>query len=842
MSSRSTQVIGGPGREPAYVDQTLNALQVKVMNPGSGGGGGTQYLEDSPHTSGDTGTLALVVRKDTPGTLASADGDYAVLQVDATGALRVTGGGGGGGGTQYAEDAAHTTGDTGTLALVVRKDTPGTLTSADGDYAALQVDATGRLRVAVDASVALDITDGGGSLTVDGSVSVSNFPSVYPVNDNGGSLTVDGAVSVTGTVAVTQSGAWAVSVDDNGGSLTVDGTVAVTQSTSPWVVGQSTHANLNAQVRLQDRDGSDLLSVLVVDSATVFPMADTGIVPLAYVTDSPEPSGGGGSWAALRLNPTGLLYVINEGGNIGVNNFPSVYPVNDNGGSLTVDGTVAVSSISGTVTVSGTVTTDLGKAEDAAHASGDVGVMALAVRDDSESGLVSAAGDYAPLQVNIAGRLKVNTLVESGDATGELLRVYQGTQPSEARSRGIAPMCEVTDAPAVGTIGVWSHPFIDSNTGGLLVHILASAATNTLDSSRLEDSAHTTGNVGQFVLAVRNDTPSALAGTNGDYIPFTTDSTGRLYVNTNQSKVEDTPHVTGDTGAFMLAVRNDTASALAGTNGDYIPLTTDNAGRLYVNCNTHAVTQSGTWNIGTVTPGSAATNLGKAEDAVHASGDIGVMALAVRADTAVSLAGASGDYIPLIVDSTGRLHCNVSNALLIGDVVPGTAKGNLGKAEDAVHSDGDTGVMALVVRRDTLIASAGTTGDYSPMAVDALGALWVRNADMTTIALSGSTRGRPIQIAATATLGTTIHTATTTAGQLDRLFLWLTNTSSAAVTVTIEFGAAGTGLNVKIVVPANETVLAIDGAVIGGAATDTVTAFASTTNVINAFGRVERLG
>ncbi len=46
----------------------------------------------------------------------------------------------------------------------------------------------------------------------------------------------------------------------------------------------------------------------------------------------------------------------------------------------------------------------------------------------------------------------------------------------------------------------------------------------------------------------------------------------------------------------------------------------------------------------------------KAEDTAHASGDVGIMVLAVRADTAAALAGTTGDYIPLMTDSTGRLH------------------------------------------------------------------------------------------------------------------------------------------------------------------------------------------
>ena len=45
-----------------------------------------------------------------------------------------------------------------------------------------------------------------------------------------------------------------------------------------------------------------------------------------------------------------------------------------------------------------------------------------------------------------------------------------------------------------------------------------------------------------------------------------------------------------------------------------------------------------------------------AEDAAHASGAKGVMALAVRQDTGAALAGTAGDYQPLITDAKGALH------------------------------------------------------------------------------------------------------------------------------------------------------------------------------------------
>jgi hypothetical protein len=90
----------------------------------------------------------------------------------------------------------------------------------------------------------------------------------------------------------------------------------------------------------------------------------------------------------------------------------------------------------------------------------------------------------------------------------------------------------------------------------------------------------------------------------------------------------------------------------------------------------HAVTNAGTFAV--QESGAALTalqlidNIVLAEDAVHASGDPGVMLLAVRSDTPANTAGTNGDYSALITDSTGRLHCNVSNAVSLGALPAGT--------------------------------------------------------------------------------------------------------------------------------------------------------------------------
>ena len=167
--------------------------------------------------------------------------------------------------------------------------------------------------------------------------------------------------------------------------------------------------------------------------------------------------------------------------------------------------------------------------------------------------------------------------------------------------------------------------------------------------------------------------------------------------------------------------------------------------------------QSGT--VGAVTPGTGAAALGKAEDAAHSSGDTGVMALAVRKNEAAALAGADGDYIPVITDASGAAWVHASDgtvalkgAVLVGNtgtvtlagstsvvhlnnagtvaaistsVTPGTGAANLGKAEDAAHSSGDTGVMALGVQKNENVGLAGTDGDYAPLQVAGSGALFV---------------------------------------------------------------------------------------------------------------------
>jgi hypothetical protein len=169
---------------------------------------------------------------------------------------------------------------------------------------------------------------------------------------------------------------------------------------------------------------------------------------------------------------------------------------------------------------------------------------------------------------------------------------------------------------------------------------------------------------------------------------------------TNLGKAQDGTFTLSDVGVAALGVRKNTPTSLATGDGKYTLPIYDANGRLYTN----------------PSPGTGATDLGKAEDAAHSDGDVGVMALGVRKDTPSALAGTDGDYIPPIFDANGRQYTNPR---------PGTAAADFAKAEDAAHSDGDVGVMALGVRQDSLASLAGTDGDYTPPLFDADGRQYV---------------------------------------------------------------------------------------------------------------------
>jgi hypothetical protein len=114
-------------------------------------------------------------------------------------------------------------------------------------------------------------------------------------------------------------------------------------------------------------------------------------------------------------------------------------------------------------------------------------------------------------------------------------------------------------------------------------------------------------------------------------------------------------------------------------------------------------------------------------------------------------------------------------------------------------------------------------------------------ATFTKTILSGSTDGRAIKVAATATPGTLIHTGSTTAATLHEIWLYVTNTDTNNIKLTIEWGGVTSPDDtIEAVIPAESGFfLMVPGLLIKGNATPLVVrAFAATANLLTINGFV----
>lgn len=109
--------------------------------------------------------------------------------------------------------------------------------------------------------------------------------------------------------------------------------------------------------------------------------------------------------------------------------------------------------------------------------------------------------------------------------------------------------------------------------------------------------------------------------------------------------------------------------------------------------------------------------------------------------------------------------------------------------------------------------------------------------------LSGSTNGRVIPIAATATPGTLIHTALAGTAGFDEVYLWVSNVTSAAATLTVEYGGVtdpGDHIVKQFSIPANSPPIPIiTGQVLQNGLA--VRAFSGTASALVASGFANRI-
>ena len=278
---------------------------------------------------------------------------------------------------------------------------------------------------------------------------------------------------------------------------------------------------------------------------------------------------------------------------------------------------------------------------------------------------------------------------------------------------------------------------LNSAETGLQVDIVSGA-------EYAEDSAHTSADTGNFILGVRNDTLGALGGADGDYVPFQMNASGALYVEVATLPAStSTIEVVGDAAEnaavagnpVLVGGRYDSSGRTLG-DGDVGAVALDADGAVHIADGGNTITVDGTVTANLSSTDNTVldniltknTEIDAVLDTIDA--DTGAIKTAVEIiDNAISGSEMQVDVVaslPAGSAAIGKLAAN--SGVDIGDVdvtsiVPGTGATNLGKAEDAAHSSGDTGVMALAVRNDVLEALGGSDGDYASLQVTKTGAL-----------------------------------------------------------------------------------------------------------------------
>lgn len=573
---------------------------------------------------------------------------------------------------------------------------------------------------------------------------------VIPVSDGSGSLTVDYATTGSGTA----TGALRVELPTNGtGVIATVG--AVTSLTNALPAGNNNIGDVDvasiaagnnnigdvdiASIAAGDNNigNVDVLTVITGTGATnlgkaedaVHASGDTGVMALAVRSDAGTVTAADGDYVPLLVNSAGALYVTGGGG--GTQYVEDAAAAADPTGTaimgirrdtlsaseVSADGdNVAIKATSkGQLHVfadPGTAAANLGKAEDAVHSSGDVGVMSLAVRNDAGTA-VAADGDYIPLTVNSAGALYVTgggggtqyveDAAAAADPTGTVVmgvrRDTLATNEVSADGDNIAIKAtnkgQMHVFAETGTLTVASHAVTNAGTFATQSAVTAasgSIASGAVASGAVASGAFASGSIASGAIASGAIAAGAIAA-------------GATSIADN----EDVASADGDRGVKILFKRLDSPANSSGTSGDYeqpqmsagriwtstlldtaLPAGTNAIGKLSANSGVD-IGDVDVTTVGTITPGTAATSLGKAEDAAHTSGDVGVMALAIRQDSESVLAGTTGDYIPLSVNSNGYLRVTL----------------------DPRQTDGSEYVLVAASQTDAVIQiSTGATGDF----------------------------------------------------------------------------------------------------------------------------------
>lgn len=159
-------------------------------------------------------------------------------------------------------------------------------------------------------------------------------------------------------------------------------------------------------------------------------------------------------------------------------------------------------------------------------------VAAAIVDSDGHELDIAADGSLVVSATDLDIRDLVNTQdsVAIGDETNIVdMQQLDSAFGATAQAFPVAGVRRDADTTPVSADGD-AHPLVFDDEGQLKVRANVVASVEPSDAEYAEDSAHTSGDVGLHMLAVRQDTLASSVDTDGDYASFKVDSLGRLYV------------------------------------------------------------------------------------------------------------------------------------------------------------------------------------------------------------------------------------------------------------------------------------------------------------------------
>lgn len=414
------------------------------------------------------------------------------------------------------------------------------------------------------------------------------------VNVDGSSVSVTGSVSISNSITIANgSGASAVNIQDGGNTITVDGTVAVTGSIAHDAAISGNPVNIAARASTAtptavSADGDvcrlwctrlGIMQVSLRDLAGDSVMDETNnAVQASIVKELPAGTQLLGSVKITDGTDTADVIVAD-----GYNGLVTVNP----GHISTANSTTA--TLAGGATFTGTWEDSLNYgivivSVKASHASASSGLVVqfssdgVNVDNDDTYTIPAATGKL----YSFACAARYIRVVYTNGATPQtyfrLQTVFKAAYAKPSSHRvgdqvSLEDDAELVKAIIAGetTAGGGSMVNVKVNpSGALTVESTLAAGTNYAGKFRITDG---TNDVSLLNLTNSKPIPTAIVDGNGNHI---TSFGGGIQF------AEDSAHSSGDFGTEVLAVRRDTPTVGTSANGDYSALSVDKFGRVQI--------------------------------------------------------------------------------------------------------------------------------------------------------------------------------------------------------------------------------------------------------------------